>query len=264
MNNIYNQRVLYCGMGSDILSPLLLCPELDTLYVIDIFDEAFCTDMETIECQRSDIKNILVDGHDGRSHSFFTREYFKTTEPGLLHYLTKSSTILDEKYDTELKRWYLKFQYCGKIRELISYERDFIEEWPREITDIGHLMFMGSFTTLDIASREAVVFKKMMKERLTMRFKIYALWWDHQHYDIFNRIVIKAGSEETREIATMEVKKRDIDWKFAIYRNRDDDCEFRYNVHKADMLSLRYALQLCEEELKAYLEEHPTKKRRIR
>ena len=49
------ENVLYCGMADDILTPLILVPNLTTLFVIDKFDSAFAKN-NTWEGQKEDIK----------------------------------------------------------------------------------------------------------------------------------------------------------------------------------------------------------------
>lgn len=38
-------NILYLGMADDIITPFMLVPHLDVLYIIDWFDEAFSKDM---------------------------------------------------------------------------------------------------------------------------------------------------------------------------------------------------------------------------
>ena len=37
-------NVLYLGMADDIMSPLLLLPDISTIYVIDMFDRYYSSD----------------------------------------------------------------------------------------------------------------------------------------------------------------------------------------------------------------------------
>ena len=53
-------NVLYLGMVYDIMAPLLLVPNLTTLFVIDIFDHHFSKD-GTWSGQKEDIKEIKKD-----------------------------------------------------------------------------------------------------------------------------------------------------------------------------------------------------------
>ena len=66
---INKMKVLYLGMAHDIMSPLLLVPNVKTIYSIDSFDPCFSSD-KTWEGQKQDIKQVLTQGND-----FDTRTY---------------------------------------------------------------------------------------------------------------------------------------------------------------------------------------------
>lgn len=55
------KNVLYLGMADDIMSPLMLVPDLENLYVINLLAPAFSPD-GTWEGLKNDIKTILTDG----------------------------------------------------------------------------------------------------------------------------------------------------------------------------------------------------------
>ena len=64
-------NILYLGMGIDILTPLLLCPEFTNLYVMDVYDVAYTYETtidgqypkeRNINVQRSSIIDILTKG----------------------------------------------------------------------------------------------------------------------------------------------------------------------------------------------------------
>ena len=87
MNNI-----IYCGMAGDIMSPLLLVPDFDTLFVIDLFDPCFSSE-GSWKSQKDDIRRILLDGSDENSWS---RALYNRQEKPSIHYLAGKSEIIDE------------------------------------------------------------------------------------------------------------------------------------------------------------------------
>jgi len=195
-------NVLYLGMADDIMSPLLLAPNLSKLYVISYFDRAYCSG-GTWESQMQDIRNYLTNGSDkgSRSYDIYTRK--KRCKD--YHYLEGQSTIISEEYDDTV--WKIKFLYNGKERELIYYHhRDFLATWPEEITNISHIMGQGSVDTDVINKKEGLTFRKMFEERTTEVFYYYALYFSHKHLD---KLIIKCGKErDGTEIGHCKVDKK--------------------------------------------------------
>ena len=132
-------NILYIGMADDIISPLLLCPDFDTLFVMDVFDEAYSVD-GTFESQKKLITDALVSG--------YTKTFARDKTPNqILHhsvYIGGKATIVSND-DKDDKIWTLKFEWKGKIRTLIRYEMNACQNvWPVEITNISHIITIGA------------------------------------------------------------------------------------------------------------------------
>lgn len=151
-------NVLYLGMAYDIISPLKLCPDLDTLYAIDKFDYSygyhhkyqkgfidfdltFAYDIyeerkiPTIETLKNEVIYCLENGFDGSVNSF-VRDSIRCE-------LDERATILSN--ETIDNVWILKFVYKGKIRTLKRYELNWNDAvWPEEIDHLSWIISIGA------------------------------------------------------------------------------------------------------------------------
>jgi hypothetical protein len=188
-SNIFvKERIVYCGMADDILSPILLVPTFAVLFVIDKFDMAFARE-HSWEEQKKDIKQMLTEGHDEFSwHREVYLEYKKTWPITKLD--AKCEILSEEDKDG---RWHLVFKYQGIKRELIYFHhRDFVSVWPEEINNIKHVMSMGA--TFPIHEPEL---KQMLEER-TVKECMY--------YELYNQFF----HENMPGIFTINVRESDI------------------------------------------------------
>lgn len=219
-------NVLYCGMANDIMLPLLLVPDLDNLFVLDLFDEAYSWD-GTYASQQDDIVNTLKLGNDSKSHTRFIMNKYKyekqtnfdpviNTKISDVHYLNGKSKILEDVRDGIV--WTLKFIYLGKLRTMISYQRNFIKKvWPKEFINIKYLFVVGAYSFDSfVEDKKPKKFIKMLQTRMTTKFYFYALTFNHKfkhHY------IVKHGGERTgSEIAMIEINKNDdLDDLFSNY-----------------------------------------------
>jgi len=144
-------NILYIGMADDIISPLLLCPDFDTLFVIDIFN-GYSED-GTFENQKKLIIDTLING--------YTKMIPCECDPKILYYSkyiggmatvisnTDTNIIDTENTDdgenlVEGGVWTLKFEWNGKIRTMIRYEMNMNKSiWPTEIVNISHIITIG-------------------------------------------------------------------------------------------------------------------------
>ena len=190
-------------MAYDIMSPLLLVPDFDILYVIDMFDRCYASDTKTFKRQKQDIKDILINGNDDNSHSKKIHENYSHIR--MVHYLETPSTIIDESDDGYT--WRLKFNYNDKVRELIFFHhRNFLIEWPSEIQNISHIMCMGAYAWDNFPEQGAIL--EMFKNRTTKPFWFYALHFMHEHFPEF--IHIYNGKErEGKKIAKVKIDSMD-------------------------------------------------------
>jgi len=195
-------NVLYLGMADDIMAPLLMFPDLDNLFVIDLFDLAFSPD-RTWQGQRDDIKKILINGGEKGSHS---EKIYKSinrspidgdpTPPRSVHNLMGPSQITSETEDAEV--WKLNFAYLEKPRQLVFYKnRNFLTEWPKEIVGLSHVLGIGSFSFSKTFAREnsalIPLFVKMLEERTLDMFSFYALAFNHNAYP--EKLLVYNGRE---------------------------------------------------------------------
>jgi hypothetical protein len=187
-NDIHN--ILYCGMADGIMTPLLLVPNVEKIFVISLFDRAFCSDKMTWECQKTDIKQYLIDGSDINSPK---RRDYPSNQIRKIHYLLTPSEILEEYDDIDKQRWYLKFNYDNKPRELIYYHhRDCLTEWPQDIQSINHFMYIGALCINEFGDQNYEIFRKMLLDRCCNKFKMYGAWYYENKYG-FELILIKNG-----------------------------------------------------------------------
>ena len=195
-------NVLYCGMAWDIMSPLLLIPNLDKLYVIDNFDSAYSSD-GTFTGQQQDIKNILISGTENE----YKRQIFIDSETDILkkydiHSLAEPCKIVCENKNEN--QWILEFMYLGQLRKLIHYQYDFHDEWPSDIINITHVMSIGA--PFDIAE---LVLLKMLTTRVTTNFQYYALWFNNKNYT--HKITVKNGEfRNGTKIAKIEINSNKL------------------------------------------------------
>jgi hypothetical protein len=185
-------NVLYLGMAWDIMSPLLLVPDLDKIYAIDRVDTSLIIgrDGDNWEEQKSEIKQILLDGStiNSKTKLYSDEDYFSET-----HYLPSKSTILEES-DKD-NRYYLKFNYNGKDRELIYYHHiNFKSIWNDEIKDISHLLTIGTETFNYYEHEGNKILQTMYNERCKNSY-VYALYFLHEDYK--EKILIKNGHKNT-------------------------------------------------------------------
>lgn len=164
-NTIMPINVMYLGMGIDIVGPMQLVPDFDTIYTINYVDPSpgyGGTINEIIEI----IRIILETGHNIYSKPEY-RERFRLQIPEREikkpEILTPSKLIKQVIYDDNNKiiqsadididpetnyrvKWVLEFEYNNKIRTLVYYfNHDFTFTWPDDIKNIGHILTQGSY-----------------------------------------------------------------------------------------------------------------------
>lgn len=220
--------VVYLGMATDIMAPLLLVPEVTTLFVIDWLDEAFSPD-GTFEGQKREIKNTLTDGNDERTRGRMIyleaeeeeREEMDDIEAYLrengfwIHYLPEKAQILSEQDNGQC--WRLQFSLNRILRELVFYhERNFFDEWPSEIVNVDHVMTMGASTDNDLGEFPAML-AKMITERTKDHFVYHALWHLHSHAPQ-KRTILRGDRRCGDAIASFPVtNKSSKDWFKQLY-----------------------------------------------
>jgi len=201
-------NVFYAGMADDIMSPLLLVPDLSRIYAIDAFDPAFCKSNEWagVGGMKEDIMNILVRGDDFTSYS---RGIYMSpcggTDSALedldVHDLAGPSSILENH--EENNRWYLKFVYQGIERELIYFHhRNFHDVWPEEIAEIEHVFTMG----VPFVLKRVPMLTKMLDSRMAEYFTYWALHYSHQQ--LKKKIKIKNARKRIGELIGYQTVKR--------------------------------------------------------
>ena len=183
-------NVLYLGMADDIITPLLLFPNLDTLFVIDKFDSSYNVSKgQSIEgnFDLNKLKKIIMtelktgQTLDSRVHS--------SVSFGDEAQIISSST---ELYD-ESEKWTLIFQFKGIVRKLIRYERNFHKTWPDDITNINHIITIGSaeFDDLNCIYDHFNEERQTIPENAELDPKRNGIFGGHNHYSGIYRLLNK-------------------------------------------------------------------------
>ena len=98
---------------------------------------------------------------------------------------------------------------------------DAIDEWPEDIQNIVHLMFMGAMSAFDFGKPCYAVFREMMMKRTTSHFRAYGLWFNHRRLGFDKFITIKNGKEEQGEkVAYVDINNSEIG---VIFPSRGED-----------------------------------------
>jgi hypothetical protein len=226
-------NVLYLGMATDIMAPMLLVPDFDNIYVISLVDRAFGGSWEE---QKMRIRIILKDGSDKNvEKSEWWYEPYKTGHPPKENHTlvgpskiiydfdnrtdNKPSNYKPTEYDTYAK-WELHFEYNGKIRKLIYYyDVDFNNEiWPKNISNINHILWNGTYSWWRIMEDDSELLRKMMMERLATGAYLYALSFNHQGFP--EHILIYDGHERDGTlVAKMKLDFSNPEWWKKNYEN---------------------------------------------
>lgn len=188
-------RMLYCGMADDIMHPLLLSPNVNTIYAISRFDKAYSS-RGTWESQKEDIIRTLQNGrkrceHDKEIHGNKIK----------YHNLAGKSKIIKEHDDEANKVWRVKFRYNGIVRDLVYYyERNFLVDWPGEIQNIYCVSGVGAMSTETACGKKGEIFRKMLRERCFPEFYLCVLEFSSKKWrKYYDKIILKEGKDRKGE-----------------------------------------------------------------
>ncbi len=188
-------NVLYLGLAFDIMSPLLLVPDLDTIYAIDLVDVSY--GLHSWDLHKAEMRLILTCGSDEKSQCRHLFEHNRINRlPG------GPATIISD-IDTD-NCWTLEFAYDGKIRSLQYYHHiDFQsnEEWPPSIQGCAHVMSMGAAALVEESHESNAHVKQMLLERCESEAKYYALTFLHEHFPHRRPIWTAHSGEEGTSIS---------------------------------------------------------------
>ena len=201
-----NVNVLYLGMAYDIMAPLLLVPDLDTLYVLNSLDDAY----GTWEEQKDLIRGVLTQGNNAKiANNFYFDESehnrHKEEEPDKewknVHSLEGPSEIISdedfpskecltgsEEYDQYCftkSVWKLDFLYNGKMRHLIYYYNFNFDHytWPEDIQNISHFIWNGAYSwNIFTEDDPKGIVRTMTMERSAPNAYEYALSFNHTKF----------------------------------------------------------------------------------
>jgi hypothetical protein len=162
------KNILYLGMATDIMLPMLAEPDFDNLFVINRIDDVY----GTWEYQMKHILTILIDGSD---ENVMKKHYLENNdmESKAIHKLTGPCKILSNNSDEiesieylshpdnpwkiftlsykekgkEILRgcWRVSFEYENKVRNLIYYTHSFYMIWEPEVKDIQSIFWNGTY-----------------------------------------------------------------------------------------------------------------------
>jgi hypothetical protein len=231
-------NVLYLGMAYDIMAPLLLVPDFDTLYVLNSLDDAY----GSWEEHKQRIIAILEQGGDNNiAENVWFNDSEKERKPLLkkwkdVHKLASPSEILSDE-DTEVSEcltgsnthnnfcytqsvWRLRFLYNGKERQLIYYYNfNYTHyDWPLEIQNIQHFIWNGAYSWESMTEYpEEYKLRNMMMERAAPEAYVYALSFNHKKFP--KHMWIYNGHERFgHSIAKMKLNFSDPNWWKKNYR----------------------------------------------
>ena len=188
-------NVMYFGMAIDIVGPMQLVPDFDTIYTINTVDPcigfggSIKNTIKIIKIILETGKNIyaLPEGKDLGLFSDDMNIIIDVVSPSIIineTFYDYDNNIINEIDISEEKsmiKWHLKFNYDGKIRNLIYYfNYNFTCEWPHPIININHFLFQGSY---DFSNLKKVYFNDspdmlvihMIETRSRMPLSIYGL-----------------------------------------------------------------------------------------
>ena len=220
------QNVLYLGMAFDIWSALQICPDLDTLFVLDLFDFSYgyhhkygtnvtfdstFQDIEpTIETLKHEVKSILLNGSDINSV-----DAYASSVSQVLH--LKSKSIILEDVTLPDGTWILTFVYNGKKRVLKRYESDFQKIWPQDVTSLSWILGPGSvyFGPIEDPSEDfgtecaytSPIFVKQLVDRSLPNAQVVVLYFNHQTWDQKIIIARRTDDKSFMELSVMSVEK---------------------------------------------------------
>jgi hypothetical protein len=219
-------KVLYLGMATDIIAPLMWVPDLDTLWVIDEFDPKLNTSDGTLENQRDEIKNILLAGSNENSRgrlvhldnsSYYesddSNEEYSSDDVRNLTRIVKLKT--PSKITNEIRYpdyWELKFIYDNKPRTLIVWTRNFLIQWPEEIQSVDHVMVMGASDDCCIMQKPGELIR-MFNERTNKKWSYYQLSYSFNNGPKFP-VQFRFRGDRIAMITTTDEKVNSIKIKF--------------------------------------------------
>jgi len=194
-------NVMYFGMAIDIVGPMQLVPDFDTIYTINTVDKcigyggSITNIVKIIKIILTTGKNIyaLPEGKDLGLFSDDKNIVIDVVSPSIIinesfyDYDNNIINNIDDSEDRQIKRslsmikWHLTFNYNGKNRDLVYYfNYNFTCEWPHPIINISHILFQGSY---DFCNLKKVYFNdspdmmviRMIETRSKMPVSIYGL-----------------------------------------------------------------------------------------
>ncbi len=184
-------KVIYLGMAFDITSPLLLVPDVDVIYVIDMIDTTY--GIYSWDGQKAEVRRLLEDGSDEKSECRCFNDH------NIINHWPRSTIISDVDND---ELWTLDFYYNGKIRKLIYYHhRNYHETWPATISGCSHVITIGAPCLQKGADEKNNLMKAMLKERCTKNATYWALSFLHEHFPAHIRLHMANADAKGEKIA---------------------------------------------------------------
>ncbi len=219
-----NTKVLYFGMATDIMAPMLLVPDFDVIYVLNVLDRAFGGSWEE---HKSRIRTILQDGGDENvtKYDFWYDPSYKTGYPFKETHTLIGPSLIESDVDNQQQyvnaKWELEFTYNNKKRKLIYYY-DFNFEyniWPEEIHAISHILWNGTYwwdRITDENDEGAILVRIMMIERMASEAYVYALSFNHRKFPEHKHIYDGSNRDGTL-VAKMKLDLTDQNWWRKVY-----------------------------------------------
>lgn len=235
-------NVLYLGMATDIMAPLLLVPDLDNLYVLNSTDPAY----GSWEEHTHHIRTVLTQGNDkGFSNPYDLEENPDSRNWKNVHALEGPSRIVHDEDIPDSKCltgspisdqhcythsvWKLQFMYNGKIRNLIYYYNFYFTSyaWPTDIQNIHYYIWNGAYRW-DLL-KEGEIVREMTEERAAPNAYVYALSFNHTEFP--EHIWVYNGHERYgQSVAKMKLDFSAANWYEKKYSdNSNNNSNNNYN-----------------------------------
>jgi hypothetical protein len=219
-------NALYFGMATDIMTPLLLIPDVDNIYVMNKVDKCYGGSINGIKREikytllqgKKKLEDVFTEnGEDAYENEYIVNdpEFYEEVkiDPTNLgsHSLPHGQCqLLYDYYDKETLRWELKFRYNNKVRKLIYYfDFDFCDSWPGEINTLQHLVFNGALSIDNLSEPKYELTVKMIEQR-ALQPTMYALAFNHPwfpvKYTLYNGLCVGGTSVSSIKIDDLKGK----------------------------------------------------------
>lgn len=185
-DGVDSMDIVYLGMGYDIITPLNLYPNVDTIYSIDNFDSRYGGTkleqsyiiMDIIKSGSNDslLEKIRVNpekyaGCPCCGEKFGFKKQTLEKKGKIINFLEEPALSRDEP-----ARSIIIFEYNGVERQLIQYYQNYNTTWPIDIKNISGIIGLGSFSLNSFVHPK---FIKMLESRTSSTYELIVDAYNH-------------------------------------------------------------------------------------